>query len=97
MLFSHKLCRWLVYPALPIAAVALVIASVHSRPWMIVLVLSIAGAIVGIAGMRWPRARVAPRVIRIAGFALASNLAGMLAWAQVVRNRRLAVWEPTRR
>ncbi|HWG34618.1 MAG TPA: glycosyltransferase [Gemmatimonadaceae bacterium] len=97
MLFSHKLCRWLVYPALPIAAVALVIASVYSRAWTIVLVLSIAGAIVGIAGMRWPKAGVAPRVIRIAGFALASNLAGMLAWAQVARNRRLAVWEPTRR
>jgi len=97
MLFSHKLCRWLVYPALPIAAVALVLASVHSRAWLIVLVVSILGGVAGIAGMRWPKARVAPRVIRIAGFALASNLAGLLAWIQVARNRRLAVWEPTRR
>lgn len=97
MLFSHKLCRWLVYPALPIAALALILASVHSRFWLVVLLLSIVGTIVGIVGMRWPRASVAPRLIRIAGFALASNVAGILAWAQVARNRRQAVWEPTRR
>ena len=97
MLFSHKLCRWLVYPALPIAAVALAVASLHSRLWLAVLIISILGGVAGIAGMRWPATRVAPRAIRIAGFALASNLAGMLAWAQVARNRRLAVWEPTRR
>ncbi len=97
MLFSHKLCRWLVYPALPIAAIALIIASVHSRFWLVVLVVSVCAAIAGIVGMRWPSTRVAPRPIRIAGFALASNLAGILAWAQVARKRRLAVWEPTRR
>ena len=97
MLLSHKLCRWLVYPALPIAAVALVIASVHSRAWALVLIVSIVGGLTGIVGMRWPVARPAPRLIRIAGFALASNLAGILAWAQVMRNRRMAVWEPTRR
>jgi cellulose synthase/poly-beta-1,6-N-acetylglucosamine synthase-like glycosyltransferase len=97
MLFSHKLCRWLVYPALPIAAVALVIASIHSRAWLLVLVLSVIGGLTGVAGMRWPASRNSPRLIRIAGFALASNLAGILAWLQVARNRRLAVWEPTRR
>ncbi len=97
MLFSHKLCRWLVYPALPIAAVALVLASIHSRVWLLVLAASVIGGLIGIAGMRWPASRTAPRLIRIAGFALASNLAGILAWMQVARNRRLAVWEPTRR
>jgi cellulose synthase/poly-beta-1,6-N-acetylglucosamine synthase-like glycosyltransferase len=97
MLFSHKLCRWLVYPVLPIAAVALVLASIHSRAWLLVLVVSVIGGLIGVAGMRWPASRNAPRLIRIAGFALASNLAGILAWLHVARNRRLAVWEPTRR
>jgi cellulose synthase/poly-beta-1,6-N-acetylglucosamine synthase-like glycosyltransferase len=97
MLFSHKLCRWLVYPALPVAAVALVLASIHSRAWLLVLVASVIGGLIGVAGMRWPASRNAPRLIRIAGFALASNLAGILAWLHVARNRRLAVWEPTRR
>jgi cellulose synthase/poly-beta-1,6-N-acetylglucosamine synthase-like glycosyltransferase len=97
MLFSHKLCRWLVYPALPIAAVALIFASAQSRGWLLLLLASITGGLAGIAGMRWPATRTAPRPIRIAGFALASNIAGILAWTQVLRNRRLAVWEPTRR
>lgn len=96
MLFSHKLCRWLVYPALAIAAISLVIASFHSRVWSVVLAASILASILGVIGMR-SQAATAPRLIRFAGFALASNLAGILAWAQVIRNRRNAVWEPTRR
>ncbi|MGI8509827.1 MAG: hypothetical protein ACR2MQ_10930 [Gemmatimonadaceae bacterium] len=97
MLFSHKLCRWLVYPALPVAAVALVAASVHSLVWRAVLGVAIIGTIVGVIGMRWPRERRAPALITIAGFALASNLAGVLAWLRVLTNQRAAVWEPTRR
>lgn len=97
MLFSHKLCRWLVYPALPVAAVALVAASVHSVFWRAVLGVATVGTIVGVIGMRWPRERRAPALITIAGFALASNLAGMLAWFRVLTNQRAAVWEPTRR
>ena len=97
MLFSHKLCRWLVYPALPIAAIALVVASVHSRAWLTLLIVAVIGALLGVIGMRWPATRRAPGLIRIAGFALASNLAGILAWLQVLRNKRMAVWEPTRR
>lgn len=97
MLFSHKLCRWLVYPALPVAAIALVVASVHSRAWLTLLIVAVIGALLGVIGMRWPATRRAPGLIRIAGFALASNLAGILAWLQVLRNKRMAVWEPTRR
>lgn len=98
MLFSHKLCRWLVYPALPIAVIALVIASVHSRGWAVVLALALIGTLIGTLGMRWPQDRGAPpRIVRLAGFALASNLAGLLAWLQALRSRQLAIWEPTRR
>lgn len=97
MLFSHKLCRWLVYPLLPIAAVALVAASVRSPGWRVVLMIAVAGAIAGVAGMRWRGPRPAPAVITLAGFALASNLAGVLAWWRVLRNQRAATWEPTRR
>ena len=98
MLFSHKLARWLVYPALVVAAIALVLMSVHSPIWLAVLVLALAGLAIGVVGMRWPRERgTPPKLIRLAGFALASNLAGVLAWLQVIRGRELAVWEPTRR
>ncbi|HVT39477.1 MAG TPA: glycosyltransferase, partial [Gemmatimonadaceae bacterium] len=33
MLFSHKLCRWLVYCSLPLAATALMIASTNNGTW----------------------------------------------------------------
>lgn len=97
MLFSHKLCRWLVYPALPVAAVALVAASVHSVFWRIVLGFAILGTTIGVVGMRWPRERRAPALITVAGFALAANVAGVLAWFCVLTNQRAPVWEPTRR
>ena len=63
------------------------IASVHSRFWLTVLMVLVAGGIAGIVGMRWPAPESRRVSIRIAGFALASNLAGILAWAQVARNR----------
>ena len=97
MLFSHKLCRWLVSLALPIATVALVIGSIHSTAWRVVLAAAVAGTLIGVIGMRWPAGRTEPRLIRIAGFILASNVAGIVAWAEVLRNRDLAKWEPTRR
>jgi len=97
MLFSHKLCRWLVYPALPLAALALIAKSTHSPVWLAVLVAGVVGTIVGTIGMRWPHGKPAPSVITLAGFGLASNLAGILAWVRVARNQRAAVWEPTRR
>lgn len=97
MLFSHKLCRWLVYPALPLAALALLVHSLHSPWWTALLVTAIVGIVLGLIGMRWPAGRRAPKLLTIAGFAVASNVAGMLAWLQVLRNKRAAVWEPTRR
>ncbi|HXC24649.1 MAG TPA: glycosyltransferase family 2 protein [Gemmatimonadaceae bacterium] len=97
MLFSHKLCRWLVYPALPLSAIALVLASIHSMVWTGILALAIVGTALGVIGMRWSATRQAPALLSLAGFALASNVAGLLAWMQVLRNQRAAVWEPTRR
>lgn len=97
MLFSHKLCRWLVYPALPLSVLALIVLSTQSVVWKIVLVLVVLGTAIGIAGMRWSATTKAPPLISLAGFALASNVAGVLAWVQVLRNQRAAVWEPTRR
>jgi cellulose synthase/poly-beta-1,6-N-acetylglucosamine synthase-like glycosyltransferase len=97
MLFSHKLCRWLVYPALPLAAIALAVKSAHSPFWLAVLVAGLAGTMLGVIGMRWPHGKPAPSAVTLAGFGLASNVAGVLAWVRVLRNQRAAVWEPTRR
>jgi cellulose synthase/poly-beta-1,6-N-acetylglucosamine synthase-like glycosyltransferase len=97
MLISHKLCRWLVYLTLPLAVLgALTLAAVWRPGWLLVA----AGAAIvalGILGMRWPAGRRAPRVIALPGFALASNVAGVLAWVRFFRGESSPVWEPTRR
>jgi cellulose synthase/poly-beta-1,6-N-acetylglucosamine synthase-like glycosyltransferase len=97
MLFSHKLCRWLVYPAFILAAIALIVLATTSPIWLGLFTLALAGVIVGWVGMRWPHDRPKPALLNLAGFAFASNLAGILAWLQVAQNKRAAVWEPTRR
>lgn len=97
MLLSHKLCRWLVYPALPLALVGLAMLASGSVVWAVVLLLALAGIAAGIVAMRWPGGRRPPVAIALAGFALGSCIAGVLAWVHVVQRRRAAVWEPTRR
>ena len=56
-----------------------------------------AGALLGVIGMRWRRQRTVPTLFALPGFVLASCVAGVLAWRQVLRGQRNAVWEPTRR
>ncbi|HSJ64396.1 MAG TPA: glycosyltransferase [Gemmatimonadaceae bacterium] len=97
MLISHKLCRWLVYLTLPLALLgAIAIATVWPPLWILIALGAMAIAL-GVLGMRWPDDRRAPPFIALPGFALASNVAGMLAWMKFFRGESSAVWEPTRR
>jgi len=96
MLWCHKLCRWLVYPLLPPALVGLVLLGASSRVAAGAVALSVVGIAVGTAALMWPRHRV-PRVVSIAGFALATTVAGILAWTKVLQGERSPTWEPTRR
>jgi cellulose synthase/poly-beta-1,6-N-acetylglucosamine synthase-like glycosyltransferase len=94
MLASHKLARWLVYAALPFAAVGLIVLGTTGGVGSIALALGVFGVGVGVLGMRW---RGAPRVIRMGGFAFASALAGVIAWKDALARKRRPIWEPTRR
>jgi cellulose synthase/poly-beta-1,6-N-acetylglucosamine synthase-like glycosyltransferase len=97
-LFSHKLCRWLVSLSLPGAVIGLGLFGMSTavfRPIIVVLALGVAS---GIAGLRWSMAgRQPPRILALAGFALAANLAGIRAWYRALRGQSTPVWEPTRR
>lgn len=97
MLASHKLARWLAYLALPGAAVGLLILS--TRWWQAgaLLALATAGVVAGVIGLRWPEGRRVPAPFALAGYLLASNLAGIAAWIEALRGRHQAMWEPTRR
>lgn len=97
MLWSHKLARWLVYPAIPFSAVALAYLAVDSTAARAVLATAIAGTAFGLLAMKWNGGRKLPRLLALPGFVVASNLAGLMAWVQVIKGTRAAVWEPTRR
>ena len=97
MLFSHKLCRWLVYPALPLAALGLVLLGFAWPPAAIAVAAAAAFVLLGLLGLHWPAGRAVPRPLALAGFMLASNWAGVQAWAKVAKGETSPVWEPTRR
>jgi hypothetical protein len=82
---------------LPFAAVGLVLLSIEWPIARAVLAAGVAGAGAGGIAMRWPRSRRVPTLFAFPGFALASILAGMLAWVSFARGQRNAVWTPTQR
>ena len=97
-LFSHKLCRWLVSLSLPGGIIGLAMLGLSQTAFMPVLVAFAGGVGLGIAGLRWSTAgQQPPRVLALAGFALAANLAGVRAWYRALRGQSTPVWEPTRR
>jgi cellulose synthase/poly-beta-1,6-N-acetylglucosamine synthase-like glycosyltransferase len=97
MLWSHKLCRWLVHLTLPGLLLGLALLSATSLTAALV-VLAVAFAMtLGVIGMKWPEGRKAPAPIAVCGFALAVNAAAIRAWAKALRGERNPIWEPTRR
>jgi cellulose synthase/poly-beta-1,6-N-acetylglucosamine synthase-like glycosyltransferase len=96
MLIAHKLCRWLVYPLLPLALVGLIWLSLESRIAAGILAVAVVAIVLGAVGMRWRGGR-APLPLAVPGFILAANLAGLLAWKKVLRREHSPTWEPTRR
>ena len=97
MLVSHKLCRWLPYPMLPLAIAALVAWSIGSPLAAGVLAFLAAGLLLGVLSLRSSSRSRSARLLAVPGFAVASVAAGLLAWIEVIREERLAVWEPTHR
>ena len=97
MLASHKLARWLVYALLPVAAVGLIVLATTSRVAAVVLAAAVVGVGLGIVGMRWRSTTGVPRPLALAGFAVGSAWAGVLAWRDALARRRRPIWEPTRR
>jgi hypothetical protein len=98
MLFSHKLCRWLVYLTLPSAIVGLLALASTFPIAAVALIPAVAGLAVGLAVLRRGRsAGATTRLAALLGFGVASMLAGIIAWTTVLRRQHSPVWEPTRR
>jgi phosphoglycerol transferase MdoB-like AlkP superfamily enzyme len=96
-LFSHKICRW----ALPVSVIPGVIGLAilsHTHSWaQIILIAGGLVAVLALAGALWPAGRAMPRLLSLAAFGIAANLAVLHAIWRMLAGHRDHVWEPTRR
>lgn len=98
MLLSHKLARWLVYPSLVLSVSGMFLLPLRAPAMVLVLAIAAGFVAAGWYAMRQPPERALPRVLSLLGFLVASNIAGLRAWWQLLdRGDQDAVWEPTRR
>jgi len=97
MLFSHKVCRWLVpWALLPLLAALGALAPTATWAFALLALLGVTVVLAGIAWV-WPEGRLTPRLLALPGYVVAGNVAVLHAWLRVVAGRPAPVWEPTRR
>ena len=97
MLFSHKVCRWLLPWALVVALAAvgtLALTTVWAR--VVLAAGGIVGALAGVGWLRYAHASL-PRVLARPAYVVVGNVAVLHAWLRLVTGRAAPVWEPTRR
>jgi cellulose synthase/poly-beta-1,6-N-acetylglucosamine synthase-like glycosyltransferase len=96
MLFSHKLCRWLVPWAGVVALVAVAVLAVE-EPWARwVLGGAVTVGALALLGLRATTAGPA-RALELLAFFLAGNIAVLHAWFRALSGEADPSWEPTRR
>lgn len=97
MLFSHKLCRWLMPWAFVVALGSLALLS-PGAPWArVALGLGAAAAALAVGGSLWSDERPMPRLLALPAYAMAGTLAGLHAWVRALTGAGTSIWEPTRR
>jgi hypothetical protein len=97
MLFSHKVCRWLV-PWTAVAGLAgLLILATQSAGVALIAAATLAG--LAVAVVAWAvsdRVRL-PAPLQLASFVVFGNLAALHASLRALHGKQDATWEPTRR
>jgi cellulose synthase/poly-beta-1,6-N-acetylglucosamine synthase-like glycosyltransferase len=97
MLFSHKICRWLL-PWFGLGA--LIGLGVLAFANALVLILFLAGLVfLLLGGLGWVAGSEGemPRVLALPGYLVLGNLAAVVALVRFLKRERNAIWEPTRR
>ncbi|MDP9203503.1 MAG: glycosyltransferase [Gemmatimonadota bacterium] len=96
-LFSHKVCRWLLpLSVLPAIVGLAILAPTYTWARIVLLVGAIIGGL-AVAGAYWPENRSIPRLVSLAAFGTAANVAVLKALWSLVAGHHDHVWEPTRR
>ena len=97
MLFSHKVCRWLV-PWAGVAALVGLALMALSMPWArVVLLMTVAGVLMGSVGWLMSDRQDLPWFLGLPAFGLIANVAAMQAVLRVITGKEDALWEPSRR
>jgi len=97
MVFSHKLCRWIV-PCAMFAGLTAILLLSPTDPWARWLLIAAAGvALLAIVGWLWPADRQAPKILAIPAYTVAANMAAVHAWTNLLRGKTRPAWNPTRR
>ena len=69
-----------------------------AHPWAAALLaLGAAGVVAGLVALNSKDSETLPALVKRAGFAVASALAGFIAWMKFFAGTNAATWEPTRR
>ncbi len=97
MLFSHKVCRWLVPWFLAVAALGLAVLA-FTVPWLrwLLVAMVLLGAASSLEWLEKFSGR-SPRLLSLAAYAIAGNAAAMHSMIRAIRGERTATWEPTKR
>lgn len=97
MVFSHKVCRWLV-PAAGVAAALSLAVLGWDAAWAR-LAFGTLGAVTAVAalGWSWPTSRRMPWLVAVPSYFVWGNVAVLHAVLRLWRGSGIAVWEPTRR
>jgi hypothetical protein len=97
MLWSHKLCRWLVpVTFVPLAVALMALAPTHRWAAATVALGGVA-ALAAVIAWLWPEGRRLPRPIALPAYTVTGTIAALAAWLKAVGGEGTAVWEPTRR
>lgn len=97
MLASHKLLRWLLFPAF-LGWVVGPLLLADQYPWMLVISVGmVLGLALGVITSRWPAGSRLPALLAFPGYIFVSILAGWLAWWHLLSGQKSAIWEPTKR
>lgn len=97
MLFSHKVCRWLVPLTLGLGLLGLAVLSFRSVTAGLLVASALGVLLLAGIGWRWPEHRPMPAVLAVPAFAVAANVAALVALVRSARGRADQLWEPTRR
>ena len=97
MLASHKVGRWAVPWASALAFLALASLAWSNVLALAVLLVALAGMLLGAAAFLVPEHRKLPRLLSLPAYALTGNVAAIHASLRALHGGRNAVWEPTRR